>query len=58
VHNYDEDEGTIDTRTLNLRTLQEALKTSAQQHIEEALQTVEEEEACEQADNESQDEQD
>jgi hypothetical protein len=58
VHNYDEDEGTIDARTLNLRTLQEALETSAQQHVEEALQTVEEEEACEQVDDESQDEQD
>jgi hypothetical protein len=43
VHDYNEDEDTIDTRTLNLRTLQEALETSAQQHVEEALQTVEEE---------------
>jgi hypothetical protein len=58
VHEYDEDEGTVDARTLNLRTLQEALETSAQQHVEEALQMVEEEEACEQADDESQDEQD
>jgi hypothetical protein len=58
VHNYDEDEGTDDTRTLNLRMLQEALETSAQQHVEEALQTVEEEEAQEQADDDSQDEQD
>jgi hypothetical protein len=59
VHDYDEDkEDTINTRTLNLRTLQEALETSVQQHIEEALQTVEEEEAQEQADDESQDEQD
>jgi hypothetical protein len=58
VHDYDEDEGTVDTRTLNLRTLQEALETSAHQHVEEALQTAEEEEAREQADNESQDEQD
>jgi hypothetical protein len=58
VHEYDEDEGTIDTRTLNLRTLQEALETSAHQHVEEALQMVEEEEAREQADDESQDEQD
>jgi hypothetical protein len=58
VHNYDKDEGTINARTLNLRTLQEALETSAQQHVEEALQTVEEEEACEQEDDESQDEQD
>jgi hypothetical protein len=37
VHDYDEDEGTVDTRTLNLRTLQEALETSAQQHVKEAL---------------------
>jgi hypothetical protein len=44
VHDFDEDEGTIDTRTLNLRTLQEALETSAQQHVEEALQMVEREE--------------
>jgi hypothetical protein len=58
VHNYNEDKGTVDARTLNLRTLQEALETSAQQHIEEALQTVEEEEAREQADDKSQDEQD
>jgi hypothetical protein len=29
VHDFDEDEGTIDTRTLDLRTLQEALETSA-----------------------------
>jgi hypothetical protein len=58
VHDYDEDEGTNDARTLNLRTLQEALGTSAQQHVKEALQTVEEEEAREQADDESQDEQD
>jgi hypothetical protein len=46
VHDYDEDEeNTINTRTLNLRTLQEALETSAQQHVEEALQTAEEEKA-------------
>jgi hypothetical protein len=38
--------------------LQEALETSAQQHVEEALQMVEEEEAREQTDNESQDKQD
>jgi hypothetical protein len=57
VHDYDEDEGTVDTRTLNLRILQEALETSAQQHIEEALQMVEEE-AREQVDDESQDKQD
>jgi hypothetical protein len=58
VHNYDKDKGTDDARTLNLRMLQEALETSVQQHVEEALQTVEEEEAREQADDESQDEQD
>jgi hypothetical protein len=58
VHDYDEDEGTLDVGTLNVRTLQEALETSAQQHIEEALQTVEDEEKREQMDDESQDEQD
>jgi hypothetical protein len=58
VHEYDEDEGTVDIRTLNLRMLQEALETSAQQHVEEALQMVEEEEAREQVDDESQDKQD
>jgi hypothetical protein len=58
VHDFDEDEGTIDTRTLDLRTLQEALETSAHQHVEEALQTVERKEAREQTDDESQDEQD
>jgi hypothetical protein len=58
VHDYDEDKGTVDERTLNLRMLQEALETLAQQHIEEALQMVEEEEACEQIDDKSQDEQD
>jgi hypothetical protein len=58
VHNYNKDEGTVDTRTLNLRTLQEALETSAQQHVKEALQMVEEEEAREQGDDESQNEQD
>jgi hypothetical protein len=47
VHDFDEDEGTVDTRTLNLRTLQEALETSAHQHVKEALQTVEKEEAHE-----------
>jgi hypothetical protein len=29
VHEYDEDKGTVDARTLDLRTLQEALETSA-----------------------------
>jgi hypothetical protein len=38
--------------------LQEALETSAHQHIEEALQMAEKEETCEQTDDESQDEQD
>jgi hypothetical protein len=56
VHDFDKDEGTVDTRTLSLRTLQEALETSAYQHVEEALQTAEREEAQEQTDNESQDE--
>jgi hypothetical protein len=58
VHNYDKDEGTLDMGTLNVRTLQEALETSAQQHVAEALQTVEDEARLEQAKDESQDEQD
>jgi DNA-binding phage protein len=58
VHDFDEDEGITNARTLNLQTLQEALETSAHQHIEEALQMVEREEAQEQTDDESQDEQD
>jgi hypothetical protein len=37
VHDYDEDEGTLDKGTLNMRTLQEAIETSVQQHIAEAL---------------------
>jgi hypothetical protein len=53
VHDYDEEEG-----TLNVRTLQEALETSAQQHVAEALQTVEDEEQPKQTEDESQDEQD
>jgi hypothetical protein len=53
VHNYNKDEGTVDARTLNLRTLQEAFETSAQQHVEEALQMVEEEEARKQVDDKS-----
>jgi hypothetical protein len=48
VHDYDEEKG-----TLNVRTLQEALKTSVQQHVAEALQTVEDEEKPEQTDNKS-----
>jgi hypothetical protein len=43
VHDYDEDEGTLDIGTLNVRTLQEALEMSVQQHVAEALQTVEDE---------------
>jgi hypothetical protein len=39
VHDYDEEEG-----TLNMRTLGEALEASAQQHIAEALQVAEDEE--------------
>jgi hypothetical protein len=58
VHNYDEDKGTLNVGTLNIRTLQEALETSAQQHVEEALQMVEDKEKHEQTDDESQDEQD
>jgi hypothetical protein len=58
VHDFDEDEGTIDARTLNLQMLQKALETSVHQHVEEALQTVEKEEAHEQTDDESQDKQD
>jgi hypothetical protein len=53
VHNYDEEEG-----TLNVRTLQEALETSAQQHVAEALQVAENEERREQTDDKSQDKQD
>jgi hypothetical protein len=58
VHDYDKDEGTLDMETLNVRTLQEALETLAQQHIAEALQTVEDEVQSEQAEDKSQDEQD
>jgi hypothetical protein len=58
VHDYNEDKGTLNVGTLNMRTLQEALETSAQQHVEEALRTVEDEEKREQMDDESQDEQD
>jgi hypothetical protein len=38
VHDYDKEEG-----ILNIRTLQETLKMSAQQHVAEALQMVEDE---------------
>jgi hypothetical protein len=53
VHDYDEEEETLD-----VRTLREALETSAQQHVAEALQAADNEEQCGQTDNESQDEQD
>jgi hypothetical protein len=53
VHDYNKEE-----EILNVRTLQEALETSAQQHIAEALQTVEDEEKPGQIDDKSQDEQD
>jgi hypothetical protein len=53
VYNYNEEEG-----VLNVRTLQEALETSAEQHVAEALQTVENEDWPEQTDDESQDKQD
>jgi hypothetical protein len=39
-----------------VRTLQEALEMSVQQHVAEALQTVEDETWSEQAEDESQDE--
>jgi hypothetical protein len=51
VHDYDEEEG-----VLNVRTLQETLETSVQQHVAEALQTAEDEEQPEQAEDKSQDE--
>jgi hypothetical protein len=41
-----------------MRTLQEALETSAQQHVAKAIQTVEDKAWSEQAKDESQDEQD
>jgi hypothetical protein len=53
VHQYDKEEG-----VLNMRTLQEALETSAQQHVAEALQTMEDKTRSEQTDDESQDKQD
>jgi hypothetical protein len=58
VHDYNEDEGTLDIGTLNVRTLQEALETLVQQHVAEALQMVEDETQLEQAEDENQDEQD
>jgi hypothetical protein len=39
-----------------MRTLQEALETTAQQHVAEATQTAEEETWLEQAEDKSQDE--
>jgi hypothetical protein len=53
VHDYNEEE-----EALNMRTLQEALETLAQQHVAEALQTVEDEAKLEQTDDKSQDKQD
>jgi hypothetical protein len=53
VHDYDKEE-----RALDVRNLQEALETSAQQHAEEALQTVENKDQPEPTDDESQDKQD
>jgi hypothetical protein len=53
VHNYDKEE-----ETLNMRTLGEAIEASAQQHVADTLQVVEDKEQCEQTDDESQDEQD
>jgi hypothetical protein len=51
VHDYDKEEETLD-----MRTLWEALKTSAQQYAAEALQMVEDKEEPKQTDDESQDE--
>jgi hypothetical protein len=53
VHDYDENE-----EVLNVQALREALETSAQQHMEDTLQAVEDKEQCEQTDDESQDKQD
>jgi hypothetical protein len=53
VHDYNKEEG-----VLNIRTLQEALETSVQQHIAEALKIAEDEDQPEQMEDESQDEQD
>jgi hypothetical protein len=55
VHDYNKDEGTLNVGTLNIRTLQEALETSAQQHIAEVLQTAEDKTQSEQAEDKSQD---
>jgi hypothetical protein len=43
VHDYDEEEEALD-----VRTLQEALKTSAQLYVAEALQTIEDKAKLEQ----------
>jgi hypothetical protein len=48
VYDYNEEE-----EVLNVRTLQKALETSAQQHVAEALQTIEDEARPEQTDDES-----
>jgi hypothetical protein len=53
VHDYDEEED-----TLNVRALGEALEMSAQQHVADVLQAVEDKEQCKQTDDESQDKQD
>jgi hypothetical protein len=53
VHDYDTDESTLDIRALG-----EALETTAQQHVEDAVQAANEEERHEQTDDKSTDEQD
>jgi hypothetical protein len=53
VHDYD-----IDESTLNVQALGEALETTAQQHVKDAVQAANEEEQREQTDNESTDKQD
>jgi hypothetical protein len=53
VHNYNKEED-----TLNIRALGEALETTTQQHVADAVQIAEEEEKCEQTDDKSQDKQD
>jgi hypothetical protein len=53
VHDYD-----IDKSALDVQALGEALETTAQQHVEDAMQAANEEKQCEQTDDESADEQD
>jgi TPP-dependent pyruvate/acetoin dehydrogenase alpha subunit len=53
VHNYN-----INKDILDARALGEALETTVQQHVADAVQTAEEEEKCEQMDDKSQDKQD